>query len=102
MVDDKNRGRPTYRASGLGGGTMKQALDDAVVDVVVDCHRRLRVADPGSEAADVAEHAISLALSPARPPKDRGLLLHDVLRQARHSVRRTRARRGRAVNEVRR
>ena len=79
---------------------MKKTLDAPVVDVVVDCHRRLRAAAPGSEVADVAEHAISLALSPDRSPKDSNLLLHDVLRQARHSVRRSRARRARVVDDI--
>jgi hypothetical protein len=79
---------------------MNQALSGAAGDVVERCQRRLRLLDPGSEAAEATEHAITLALSPNRPLKDPDLLLGDALRDARRTVTRTRSRTLRAVHEA--
>jgi hypothetical protein len=79
---------------------MKKTLPDVIVDVARECYDRLERLQPGSEDADTVEHAISLALSERRPAKAKDLLLKDVLRNARHSVRRSRARFLHAVNET--
>jgi hypothetical protein len=79
---------------------MKKTLPDVVVDVARDCYDRLDRLQPGSEDAETVEHAISLALSERRPAKAKDLLLNDVLRNARHSVRRSRARYLQAVGET--
>lgn len=47
----------------------------------------------GSEQAEIAEHAIGLALSPRRPRKDGPLFLHDVWRNGAHNFRRAERRR---------
>lgn len=79
---------------------MYPTLSGATVEVVERCQRHLLLLEPGSEAADTAEHAITLALSPDRPPKDADLLFGDVLRDARRTVLRSHARRLRAVKEA--
>jgi hypothetical protein len=71
---------------------MNHALSGAAGEVVERCQRHLRLLDPGSDAAEATEHAITLALSPDRPPKDPDLLLGDVLRDARRTISRSRAR----------
>lgn len=72
---------------------MNQALSGAAGEVVERCQRHLRLLDPGSDAAEVTEHATTLALSPDRPAKDPELLLGDALRDARRTVARSRTRR---------
>lgn len=79
---------------------MNKTLPDVVTDVAWDCYDRLDRLQPGSEDAETVEHAISLALSERRPAKAKDLLLNDVLRNARHSVRRSRARYLQAVDET--
>lgn len=79
---------------------MDQALSGAAGEVVERCQRHLRLLDPGSDAAEATEHAITLAMSPDRPPKDPDLLLGDVLRDARRTVGRSRTRQLRVVGEV--
>jgi hypothetical protein len=69
------------------------------VDVLVDLYARVRKLRDGSEEADAAERAISMTLSEKRRAKDKELLLNDVLRNGRHSVRRSRARFANAVEE---
>jgi hypothetical protein len=61
------------------------------------CYRQAQAARPGSESSEAAEHAVLLTLSTARPEKPSGLTSFDALRDARHSVRRSRARRARAL-----
>lgn len=79
---------------------MNHALSGAAGEVVERSQRHLRLLEPGSEAAEATEHAITLALSPDRPPKDPDLLLGDALRDARRSVVRSRRRRLRVVGEA--
>ena len=79
---------------------MNQTLPDVVVDVAVECYGRLARLQAGSEDADTVEHAVSLVLSERRDAKPKELLLNDVLRNARHSVRRSRARYLQAVEET--
>ena len=79
---------------------MKKILPDVVVDVARECYDRLDRLQPGSEDAETVEHAISLALSERRSAKAKDLLLNDVLRNARHSVRRSRARYVQTVEET--
>jgi hypothetical protein len=78
---------------------MTKIVPDVVIDVARDCYSRLDRLQPGSEDAEIAEHAVSLVLSERRPTKPKDLLLNDVLRNARHSVRRSRARYVQAVEE---
>jgi hypothetical protein len=79
---------------------MAKELPDVVVDVATECYARISRLPEGSEEADAVEHAVSLVLSERRPEKDKLLLLDDVLRNGRHSVRRSRARRASAVEET--
>jgi hypothetical protein len=79
---------------------MDQALSGAAGEVVGRFQRHLRLLEPGSEAAEATEHAITLALSPDRPSKDPDLLFGDALRDARRSVARSRHRRLRVVSEA--
>jgi hypothetical protein len=79
---------------------VNKAVPDVVVDVARDCYDRLDRLQPGSEDAETVEHAISLALSERRWTKEKDLLRNDVLRNARHSVRRSRARYLKAIDEA--
>lgn len=79
---------------------MEEALNGAAIEAVERCQRRLWSLRPGSEAAEATEHAITLALSLDRPPKDPDLLLGDVLRDARRTVVRSATRRLRVVCEA--
>jgi hypothetical protein len=79
---------------------MTQTLSVTASDVVKRCQRHVKLLEPGSEAAEVTEHAISLALSPNRPEKQAELLLGDVLRDARRTVVRSKSRHLRLVSEV--
>src|SRR5205807_5402582 len=69
-------------------------------DVIQHLHSRLRDLPPGTESAEIAEHALTLALHPGRRAKDSPLLLHDLWRNAQHSIRRTRARSAALVERV--
>jgi hypothetical protein len=77
-----------------------QILSATASEVVERCQRHLKLLEPGSEAAEIAEHATSLALSQKRPAKQSELLLGDVLRDARRTVRRSKARRLRLVSDL--
>ena len=79
---------------------MKKTLPDVAIDVARDCYDWLDRLQPGSEDAETVEHALSLVLSERRWAKPKDLLLHDVVRNARHSVRRSRARYLQAVDET--
>lgn len=79
---------------------MDEELSGAAIEVVERCQRHLRLLEPGSEAAEATEHAISLALSPDRPEKEVDLLLGDALRDARRTIARSKTRRLRVVGEV--
>ena len=79
---------------------MEGHLNQAYLDVALECYRRVRVLREGTEDAEVAEHAISLALERRDSELDAPLLLHDVLRNSRHSIRRGRARLRSAVAEA--
>jgi hypothetical protein len=65
-----------------------------------ECYRRARAALPGSERADVAEHAVTLMLGRTGAEGQRWLL-ENVLRNARHSVRRSRQRHLRLIESSR-
>jgi hypothetical protein len=43
---------------------MTQMLSATAGEVVERCQRHLKLLEPGSEAAEITEHAVSLALSP--------------------------------------
>lgn len=58
-------------------------------DVVRSLQNRFSVLPPGSEDAEITEHAISLALSPARKEANPDFLRRDVLRDARRIYRRS-------------
>jgi hypothetical protein len=79
---------------------MTHTLSATAGEVVERCQRHLKLLEPGSEAAEITEHAISLALSPRRPDKQSELLLGDVLRDARRTVVRSKARHLRLVSDV--
>jgi len=79
---------------------MKNDLNDVFVDVAHECYLRVRRLREGSEPAETAEHAITLLLSGDRPEKDKALMVHDLLTNARFSVRRSRARRNAAIESA--
>lgn len=79
---------------------MDDSVNEAYLDVALECYRRVRALRESTEDAEVAEHAISLVLERRGRELDAPLLLHDVLRNSRHSVRRGRARFLRAVEET--
>lgn len=62
-------------------------------DVLQDLYSRLQKLTPGTKEAEIAEHAISLALNPRRQSKDATFFLYDVLDNAKHSILRTQTRR---------
>jgi hypothetical protein len=72
------------------------STNQAVLDVACECYRRADVAHPGSDDAEIAEHAVSLALGRGDASNPQWLL-DDVLRDARRSVLRGRQRHLRAV-----
>lgn len=78
---------------------MPEDLNEVFVEVALACYDRVRKLQPGSEDAEAAEHAISMALRGDRTEKDGGRLLADLLHNSRFSVRRSRARRLRAMEE---
>lgn len=72
-------------------------------DALFVVHRfqaRLREYEPGSDAAEIAEHAITLALSDARPAKNVEYLFGDALRDSRRTFFRARRRRRSTEAEV--
>lgn len=79
---------------------MPVSTGDVRWDVVDGLYSRLRGFAPGSDTAEVAEHAISLAISGERTHKSVPFLLHDVWRNAQYSVRRSRERRAALVNKA--
>lgn len=79
---------------------MTQSFRAPVAEVVERCQQRLTFLAPGSEGAEITEHAVSLALSNERPQKQAELLLGDVLRDSRRTVVRSRARRLRLVSDL--
>jgi hypothetical protein len=79
---------------------MQEPLSDAAVEVVERCQRRLRLLEPGSETAEVVEHAMTLAMSSGRPSKAPDFLFGDALRDARRTIVRSRNRTLRVVRET--
>ena len=61
--------------------------------VVEKLYSRLQRVIPGTKESEIIEHAISLALNSGRQSRNASFLFHDVLRNARHSIRRTQSRR---------
>jgi len=80
---------------------MPEDLNEVFVDVALACYDRVRKLQPGSEDAEAAEHAISMALRGNRTERDRSRLLANLLHNSRFSLRRGRARRARAMEECR-
>jgi hypothetical protein len=68
-------------------------------EVALECQAMARRAPSGSESEEAAEHAVTLALGEGRTEDDPARLRRDVIRNARHSLRRGRARRLRVVAE---
>jgi hypothetical protein len=79
---------------------MTKTFPVPVGEVVERCQHHLTLLEPGSEPAEITEHAISLALSTERQQKQTELLLGDVLRDSRRTVLRSRTRRLRLVSDL--
>jgi hypothetical protein len=76
---------------------MTDGLNDVFADVAQECYSRAKRSNQGSEEADTAEHALDLLLDRISSDAPKAFLLHDVLANARYSVRRSRVRFSRAV-----
>jgi hypothetical protein len=95
-----------WRGTGKGTPMTNRgaALDAVFVDVAAECYDRVQKLTGLGDGleAEAAERAIEMALFGNRPAKEPCLLLGDVLKNARFSVRRSRARNAVATDELRR
>ena len=67
-------------------------LLDSRWSIVVELQQSLYHLQPGSEAADIIEHAISLAIQSTSQEINHKFFHHDIIRNARFSLLRTKAR----------
>lgn len=67
-------------------------LLDSRWSIVVELQQSLHYLRPGSETADIIEHAISLAINSKSQEINRSFFRHDIIRNARFSLLRTKAR----------